>query len=118
MSNLQVTVDGQGNTVVTHGAPIAEHCRSRARLLSSLVNMVCAPEALDKFTEQMKRDMLSLLQSVANEQLPLIDALEHHTAQSFYDKGVHAALEHRQKEEQIAVEQSHHQLHVDYTQQH
>jgi hypothetical protein len=116
MNKLQVTVDAQGNTVIAHNTPIVEHCRSRARLLTSLVNMVCAQDMLDNFTEEMKRDMLNLLQSVANEQLPLIDALEHHTAQSFYDKGMHAALEHREKQEQIAVDQAH--AHTDYSQQH
>ncbi|KMQ80908.1 hypothetical protein BPMI_04107 [Candidatus Burkholderia pumila] len=108
MNNLQITVDAQGNTVVSHNTPIAEHCRSRARLLSSLVNMVCAPGAIESFNETMKRDMLSLLQSVADEQFPLIDALEHHTAHSFYDKGVNAALEHRRQQEQIAVDQAQH----------
>jgi hypothetical protein len=116
MNKLQVTVDAQGNTVIAHNTPIVEHCRSRARLLTSLVNMVSAQGALANFTEEMKHDMLSLMQSVANEQIPLIDALEHHTAQSFYDKGMHAALEHRQQQEQIAIEQA--QAHTDYSQQH
>jgi hypothetical protein len=106
MNNMQVTVDAQGNTVISHNTPIVEHCRSRARLLTSLVNMVCAPGAIENFTETMKRDMLNLMQSVANEQLPLIDALEHHTAHAFYEKGVNAALEHRREQEQIAVEES------------
>ncbi|WP_277189099.1 hypothetical protein [Caballeronia sp. BR00000012568055] len=116
MNKLQVSVDAQGNTVIAHNTPIVEHCRSRARLLNSLVNMVSAPGATDNFNDTMKRDMLNLLQSVAEEQLPLIDALEHHTAHSFYDKGMHAALEHRQQQEQIAIEQAH--QHVDYAQQH
>jgi hypothetical protein len=116
MSNLQISVDAQGNTVVAHNTPIVEHCRSRARLLTSLVNMVSAPGAIDNFNDTMKRDMLSLLQSVAEEQLPLIDALEHHTAHSFYDRGVNAALEHRRQQEQLAIEQAH--QNVDYTQQH
>jgi hypothetical protein len=118
MNNLQVTVDTQGNTVVSHGAPIGEHCRSRVRLLSSLINMVCAPGALQQFSEDVRTDLLSMLQSVSKEQLPLIDALEHHTAQSYYDKGVHAALEHRRQQEQAAIEeaQRHADVQIDYTQ--
>jgi hypothetical protein len=119
MNNFQVTVDAQGNTIINHAAPIGEHCRSRARLLTSLVNMVCAPGAFDHFNADMKRDLLGLMHSVAQEQLPLIDALEHHTAQSYYDKGVHAALEHRRHQEQAAiaeVQQQIEQQHIEHQQ--
>jgi hypothetical protein len=122
MSNPQVTVDVHGNTVVSHATPIGEHCRGRARLLHSLVGMICAPGAFEKYSDDMKQEFLKLMQSIAAEQLPLIDALEHHTAQSYYDKGVHAALEHRQQQEQAALAeaQQHIELqveqHVDYAQ--
>ena len=108
MNSPQITVDAQGNTVISHSTPISEHCKSRARLLSSLVNMVAAPggfEHFSTFPDSMKRDILSLMHSIAEEQLPIIDALEQHTAQSYYERGINAAAEHyRQKEQPVHIE--------------
>ena len=108
MNSPKITVDSQGNTVISHTTPISEHCKSRARLLSSLVNMVAAPggfEHFSTFPDSMKRDILSLMHSIAEEQLPIIDALEQHTAHSYYERGVNAAAEHyRQKDQAIAIE--------------
>ncbi|SAL60105.1 hypothetical protein AWB74_02964 [Caballeronia arvi] len=102
MKPLQITVNAQGHTVISHSTSISEHCKSRARLLSSLVNMVAAPggfEHFSAFPDEMKRDILSLMHSIAEEQSPIIDALEQHTAQAYYERGVNAASEHyRQKE--------------------
>ncbi|VXA98691.1 conserved hypothetical protein [Burkholderia sp. 8Y] len=101
MKSFDITVDAQGHVVVSHAEPIGEHCKSRARLLSSLVGMIAAPGAFEHFSafpEPMRRDMLSLMHSLAEESLPLITALEQHTAQSFYDKGVQAATEQRRQE--------------------
>ncbi|WP_321795499.1 hypothetical protein [Caballeronia sp. J97] len=108
MKPLQITVDAQGNTIISHSTPISEHCKSRARLLSSLVNMVAAPggfEHFSTFSDTMKRDILSLMHSIAEEQLPIIEALEQHTAQSYYDRGANAAAEHyRQKDQMVNIE--------------
>lgn len=101
MKSFDITVDAQGRVVVSHAEPIGEHCKSRARLLSSLVGMIAAPGAFEHFCafpEPMKRDILHLMHFLAEESLPLLAALEQHTAQAFYDKGVHAATEQRRQE--------------------
>ncbi|WP_250516404.1 hypothetical protein [Caballeronia sp. INDeC2] len=112
MKGVQITVDTQGNTVVSHSMPISEHCKSRARLLSSLVNMVAAPSGFEHFStfpDTMKRDILSLMHSIAEEQLSVIEALEQHTAQSFYERGANAAAEHyRAKEVPVSIEEPQH----------
>jgi hypothetical protein len=97
MKDLQVSVDANGSATLTHTMPISEHCANRARLLSSLVNIVAAPGGFEHFCsypESMRRDILSLLHTVAQEQLPLISALEEHTAKSAYEKGVQATREY------------------------
>ncbi|MFM0326800.1 hypothetical protein [Caballeronia glebae] len=104
MKSLQVTVDAQGNAVVSHSMPIGEHCRSRARRLASLIDTLAAPggmERLGEFAEPFKREMFTLMQSLAEEQIPNLEALEKHMAQTYYERGVRAAIEHRQKEEAI-----------------
>jgi hypothetical protein len=96
MKDLQVSVDANGSATLTHTMPISEHCTNRARLLSSLVNIVAAPGGFEHFCsypESMRRDILNLLHSVAQEQLPLIAALEDHTAKAAYEKGVQATRE-------------------------
>lgn len=106
MNNFQVSVDAQGHAVVSNSTPISEHCKSRARLLSTLVDTIAAPGGFEKFSafpEAFKREMLSLMQSVAEEQTANISALEQHTAQSYYENGVRAAIEHRQQEERGVV---------------
>ncbi|MDR5856313.1 hypothetical protein P9239_21785 [Caballeronia sp. LZ062] len=115
MKTFDITVDAQGRVVVSHAEPIGEHCKSRARLLSSLVGMIAAPGAFEHFCtfpDSMKRDLLSLMHSVAEESLPLLTALEQHTAQSFFDKGVQAATEQRRPE--LAANAPHEP--IDYTQ--
>ncbi|SAK81559.1 hypothetical protein AWB79_05361 [Caballeronia hypogeia] len=105
MNAPQISVDAQGNTVVSLSTPISEHCKSRARLLASLVNMVAAPGGFEQFShfpDPMKRDILALMHSIVEEQLPGIEALEQHTAQSYYERGVNAAAEHYRKTDQPA----------------
>ena len=102
MNNFQVSVDAQGNAVVSNSTPISDHCKSRARLLSTLVDTIAAPGGFERFSgfpEPFKREMLSLMQSVAQEQISNIGALENYTAQSYYENGVRAAIEHRQQQE-------------------
>lgn len=117
MKPVQITVDTQGNTIISHSMPISEHCKNRARLLSSLVNMVAAPggfEHFSTFPDTMKRDILDLMHSIAEEQLPVIEALEQHTAQSYYERGANAAAEHyRQKDLSVVIEEP---QHIDFTQ--
>jgi len=115
MKSFQVTVDAQGHVVVSYSEPIGEHCKSRARLLSSLVGLIAGPGAFDRFSafpDSLKRDILSLMHSVAEETLPLVSALEQHTAQSYYDKGAQAAMEQRRHEHAADAGQQ-----ADYTQQ-
>jgi hypothetical protein len=91
MKDLQISVDANGSATLTHTMPISEHCANRARLLSSLVNIVAAPGGFEYFCsypESMRRDILSLLHTIAQEQLPLLAALEDHTAKAAYEKGV------------------------------
>ncbi|MDR5799531.1 MULTISPECIES: hypothetical protein [unclassified Caballeronia] len=106
MKAPQVTVDAQGNTIVSHSTPISEHCKSRVRLLASLVEMIAAPGAYEQFamfSDVMQRDLLHLMHSLAEEQMPLVEALEKHTAQVYYEKGVNAALEHRSRQQQAEI---------------
>jgi hypothetical protein len=101
MKPLNVTVDAQGNAVVFHSMPISEHCKSRARLLSSLVDTLTAPggfERFAEFAEPFKAEMLTLMQTIAEEQIPNITALEQHIAQVYYERGVRAAIENREQE--------------------
>jgi hypothetical protein len=101
MKPFQVSVDPQGNAVVSNSTPISEHCKSRARLLATLVNTIAAPGGFEQFSvfpDTFKQEMLTLMQSIAEEQIPNIAALEQHTAQSYYENGVRAAIEHRQEE--------------------
>jgi hypothetical protein len=96
MKDLQVSVDANGSATISQTMPISEHCSNRARLLSSLVNIVAAPGGFEHFCaypESMRRDILSLLHSVAQEQLPLIAALEEHTAKAGYERGLQASRE-------------------------
>jgi hypothetical protein len=96
MKDLQISVDANGSATLTHTMPISEHCTNRARLLSSLVNIVAAPGGFEHFCsypDHMRRDILNLLHTVAQEQLPLLTALEEHTAKAAYEKGVQATRE-------------------------
>jgi hypothetical protein len=102
MKPFQVSVDPQGNAVVSNSTPISEHCKSRARLLATLVNTIAAPGGFEQFSvfpDTFKQEMLTLMQSIAEEQNANIAALEQHTAQSYYENGVRAAIEHRQQED-------------------
>ncbi|KMY85870.1 hypothetical protein BUMB_00478c [Candidatus Paraburkholderia calva] len=120
MNNPHISVDTHGNAVTSHAAPIGEHVRGRARLLSSLVNMVCTPGVFAHFTDDVRHDVLLLMQALASEQLSLIDALEKHTAQTYYERGAQAALEHRERQEKTAEAQPHLETQgeqqLDYTQ--
>jgi hypothetical protein len=96
MKDLQISVDANGSATISHTMSISEHCTNRARLLSSLVTIVAAPGGFEHFcgyTESMRRDILSLMLSVAHEQAPLIAALEEHTAKAAYERGVQATRE-------------------------
>jgi hypothetical protein len=96
MKDLHISVDANGRATLSHSMHIKEHCLNRARLLTSLVNIVAAPGGFEHFCsypESMRRDILSLLHSVAEEQIPLISALEEHTTRASYDRGVQAARE-------------------------
>ncbi|WP_459908421.1 hypothetical protein [Caballeronia sp. HLA56] len=102
MKDLQVSVDSNGRVTTSHSMAIGEHCANRARLLSSLVNIVAAPGGFEHFCsypETMRRDILSLLHSVAEEQMPLIAALEEHTARASFEKGVQTAREFMAQEQ-------------------
>ncbi|BBP95834.1 hypothetical protein BSFA1_09630 [Burkholderia sp. SFA1] len=105
MTNLQISVDPHGHATVSQLVQISEHCANRARLLMSLVNIVAAPGGFEHFCaypESMRRDMLDLMRSVAEEQLPLIAALEEHATKSGYERGGQAAREVLVHEEQAA----------------
>lgn len=105
MSDMHISVDAHGHATLSQSVAISEHCTNRARLLSSLVNLVAAPggfEQLCTYPESMRRDILSLMHSVAEEQLPLIAALEDHAAKSGYERGAQAAREVLVHEEQAA----------------
>jgi hypothetical protein len=105
MKDLQISVDAHGHTTVSQSVQISEHCANRARLLTSLVNIVAAPGSFEHFCaypEAMRRDILNLMRSVAEEQLPLIAALEEHAAKSGYERGAQAAREVLLHEEQAA----------------
>jgi hypothetical protein len=96
MKELQISVDANGYVTLSQSVQISEHCANRARLLMSLVNIVSAPggfEQLCSYPESMRRDILNLMRSVAEEQLPLIAALEEHAAKSGYERGAQAARE-------------------------
>jgi hypothetical protein len=102
MKPFQVSVDAQGNAVVSNATPISDHCKSRARLLCTLVNTIASPggfEQFSNFPDTFKQEMLTLMQSVAEEQIPNIAALEQHIAQSYYENGVRAAIEHRSQQD-------------------
>ena len=105
MNNLQISVDAHGHATLSQSVQISEHCSNRARLLTSLVNIVAAPGGFEHFCaypEAMRRDMLELMRSVAEEQLPLIAALEEHATKSGYERGALAAREVLVHEEQAA----------------
>ncbi|WP_250512780.1 hypothetical protein [Caballeronia sp. INDeC2] len=96
MKELQISVDANGYATLSQSVQVSEHCANRARLLRSLVNIVAAPGGFEQFcaySESMRRDMLNLMRSVAEEQLPLIAALEEHATRSGYERGAQAARE-------------------------
>ncbi|MDR5742573.1 hypothetical protein QCE73_05310 [Caballeronia sp. LZ029] len=96
MKELQISVDANGYATLSQSVQVSEHCTTRARLLISLVNMVAAPGGFEQFcgySESMRRDILNLMRSVAEEQLPLIGALEEHATKSGYERGAQAARE-------------------------
>jgi hypothetical protein len=96
MKDLQISVDANGLATVSHTMPISEHCSNRARLLSSLVNIVAAPGGFEHFcsySESMRRDILSLMHSLSQEQLPLLAALEEHTSKAAYERGAQVTRE-------------------------
>ncbi|WP_244813761.1 hypothetical protein [Caballeronia sp. Lep1P3] len=109
MKDLHISVDPNGRATMSQTMDIKEHCVGRARLLSSLVNLIAAPGGFEHFCaypESVRRDILGLLHSTAEEQLPLISALEEHTARASYDRGVQAAREFMVHEQ--AANSAHH----------
>ena len=105
MNDLQISVDAHGHATLSQSVQISEHCTNRARLLTSLVNIVAAPGGFEHFCaypESMRRDILSLMRSVAEEQLPLITALEDHASRSGYERGAQATREGLIREQQAA----------------
>jgi hypothetical protein len=105
MNILQISVDAHGHATLSQSVQISEHCSNRARLLTSLVNIVAAPGGFEHFCaypEAMRRDMLELMRSVAEEQLPLIAALEEHATKSGYERGAQATREVLVHDEQAA----------------
>ncbi|SAK87767.1 hypothetical protein AWB75_05984 [Caballeronia catudaia] len=105
MNKLRISVDAHGHATLSQLVQISEHCGNRARLLTSLVNIVAAPGGFERFCaypETVRRDMLELMRSVAEEQLPLIAALEEHATKSGYERGAQAAREVLVHEEQAA----------------
>jgi len=102
MKDLHISVDANGRATVSQSLHIKEHCANRARLLTSLVNIVAAPGGFEHFCsypESMRRDLLTLLHSIAEEQVPLVSALEEHTARASYDRGVQATREFMAQEQ-------------------
>jgi hypothetical protein len=96
MNDLQISVDAHGRATLSQSVQISEHCNNRARLLMSLVNIVATPggfEHVCAYPEAMRRDILNLMRSVAEEQLPLIAALEDHATKSGYERGAQSARE-------------------------
>ncbi len=105
MNDLHISVDPNGHATLSQSVQISEHCNNRARLLTSLVNIVAAPGGFEHFCaypEAMRRDILNLLRSVAEEQLPLIAALEEHATKAGYERGAQAAREVLIQEQQAA----------------
>lgn len=70
--------------------------------MATLVKTIATPGGFEQFSvfpDTFKQEMLTLMQSIAEEQIPNIAALEQHTAQSYYENGVRAAIEHHQQED-------------------
>ncbi|WP_321791568.1 hypothetical protein [Caballeronia sp. J97] len=105
MKDLRISVDPHGLATLSKSVQISEHCANRARLLLSLVNIVAAPGGFEHFRaypEAMRDDILNLMRSIAEEQGPLVAALEEHAAKSGFERGTQAAREVLDHEEQAA----------------